>query len=253
MKTIPDLLAAGDMAALAAALPHDLLERVKTALYNGDMARAMLASRPDARVDERGVTPRYAEWLHLRQHGQWSDGVPKWARDHAGRMNDMTAAAAVIEELARAAAPSPDREQVGGWSDPCAKCETPRATCPCGLCSKHRFGFNSGDGIATPATSAPMEAEQEWPSDRDAAIQACALMILGICKTEPQEVWPKRIEGRIRYMLSKLQPQAAEPRGLTLEQHEAIKWAIGVAHSGAKATPQGLVMFNHWKALCSLL
>lgn len=65
------------------------------------------------------------------------------------------------------------------------------------------------------AASAPTLGEQQWPSDRDAAIQACALMILGICKTEPQEVWPKRIEGRIRYMLSKLQPQAAEPKGLT--------------------------------------
>lgn len=49
------------------------------------------------------------------------------------------------------------------------------------------------------------------------------------------------------------QPQVTEPRELTLKQREAIKWAIRVAHSGAKATPQGLVMFNHWKALCSLL
>lgn len=27
----------------------------------------------------------------------------------------------------------------------------PRATCPCGFCAKHRFGFNSGDGVAIPA------------------------------------------------------------------------------------------------------
>lgn len=65
------------------------------------------------------------------------------------------------------------------------------------------------------AASAATLGEQQWPADRDAAIQACALMILGICKTEPQEVWPKRIEGRIRYMLSKLQPQAAEPKGMS--------------------------------------
>jgi hypothetical protein len=55
--------------------------------------------------DERAALPRYAEWLHLRTHGEWSDGVPVWARDHNGRMNDLTAATAVIEELARAASP----------------------------------------------------------------------------------------------------------------------------------------------------
>ena len=72
------------------------------------------------------------------------------------------------------------------------------------------------------AASAPTLCEQQWPSDHDAAIQACALMILGICKMEPQEVWPKRIEGRIRYMLSKLQPQAAEPNGMTDERIDEI-------------------------------
>ncbi|MBG0865459.1 hypothetical protein [Burkholderia sp. 9779_493] len=53
-----------------------------------------------ARADERATFPRYTEWLHLRTHGEWSNGVPKWARDHTGRMNDFTAATAVIEELA---------------------------------------------------------------------------------------------------------------------------------------------------------
>jgi hypothetical protein len=43
---------------------------------------------------------RYREWKHLREHGRWSNGVPKWARNYAGRMDDMTAAVAVIEELA---------------------------------------------------------------------------------------------------------------------------------------------------------
>ena len=43
---------------------------------------------------------RYAEWRHLTERGQWSDGVPAWARDHEGRMNDVTAMRAVIEELA---------------------------------------------------------------------------------------------------------------------------------------------------------
>ncbi|MDE1138145.1 MAG: Lar family restriction alleviation protein [Paraburkholderia tropica] len=57
-----------------------------------------------AKPDERAALPRYTEWLHLRTHGEWSNGVPTWARDHSGRMNDMTAAAAVIEELAASAA-----------------------------------------------------------------------------------------------------------------------------------------------------
>lgn len=44
--------------------------------------------------------PRYREWQHLREHGEWSNGVPDWARAHDGRMNDLTAACAVIDELA---------------------------------------------------------------------------------------------------------------------------------------------------------
>jgi hypothetical protein len=43
--------------------------------------------------------PRYREYMHLRTTGAWSDGVPAWAKDYSGRMNDMTAAHAVIEEL----------------------------------------------------------------------------------------------------------------------------------------------------------
>lgn len=59
-----------------------------------------------APADERAAFPRYAEWLHLRTHGEWSNGVPEWARDHTGRMNDFAAATAVIEELAAARAAS---------------------------------------------------------------------------------------------------------------------------------------------------
>lgn len=53
--------------------------------------------------------PKYSEWQYLRTHGQWSNGVPVWAKDHLGRMNDFSAAQAVIEELAdrlRASQPS---------------------------------------------------------------------------------------------------------------------------------------------------
>lgn len=45
-------------------------------------------------------TPRFDEWTALRTNGQWTKGVPSWARDHMGRMNDMDAARAVIGELA---------------------------------------------------------------------------------------------------------------------------------------------------------
>ncbi|MDN7911920.1 hypothetical protein [Burkholderia cepacia] len=66
----------------------------------------------------RAAFPRYTEWLHLRTHGECSSGVPAWARDHTGRMNDFTAASAVIEELAAARAPSANgtgAEGVRAW------------------------------------------------------------------------------------------------------------------------------------------
>ncbi|KVA45296.1 hypothetical protein WI70_30315 [Burkholderia cepacia] len=69
-------------------------------------------------TDERAAFPRYTEWLHLRTHGEWSSGVPAWARDHTGRMNDFTAASAVIEELAAARASSANgtgAEVVRAW------------------------------------------------------------------------------------------------------------------------------------------
>jgi Lar family restriction alleviation protein len=74
------------------------------------------ASTPQA--DAAPSLPRYTEWLHLRTHGQWSDGVPEWARDHDGRMNDVTAANAVIEELADAAiAAGGAQEPAQSWID----------------------------------------------------------------------------------------------------------------------------------------
>ena len=66
-----------------------------------------IAQPEPAVADEQSALPRYTEWMHLRTHGVWSDGVPSWARDHAGHMNDLTAAIAVIEELAaRASSPN---------------------------------------------------------------------------------------------------------------------------------------------------
>lgn len=53
----------------------------------------------DAQQVGAALLPKYTEWMHLRTHGQWSDGVPAWARDHSGRMNDLAAALAVISEL----------------------------------------------------------------------------------------------------------------------------------------------------------
>jgi hypothetical protein len=51
--------------------------------------------------------PRYREWLHLTQVGMWTAGVPTWARDHDGRMNDGIAMRSVIEELAALLAAQP--------------------------------------------------------------------------------------------------------------------------------------------------
>jgi hypothetical protein len=53
------------------------------------------------------AAPRYREWLHLTQVGMWTAGVPTWARDHDGRMNDGIAMRSVIEELAALLAAQP--------------------------------------------------------------------------------------------------------------------------------------------------
>lgn len=53
------------------------------------------------------AAPRYREWLHLTQVGMWTAGVPTWARDHDGRMNDGIAMRSVIEELAAILAAQP--------------------------------------------------------------------------------------------------------------------------------------------------
>ena len=37
--------------------------------------------------------------MYLKEKGQWSNGVPDWAKDYDGKMNDLIAANAVIEEL----------------------------------------------------------------------------------------------------------------------------------------------------------
>jgi len=57
---------------------------------------------PAASMEVQGQ--RYAEWLNLAKHGQWSNGIPDWARDQRGLMSDSTAMRAVIEELAALAA-----------------------------------------------------------------------------------------------------------------------------------------------------
>jgi hypothetical protein len=74
-----------------------------------------LLSAPTPQADAAPSLPRYTEWLHLRTHGQWSDGVPEWARDHDGRMNDVTAANAVIEELADAAIAAGGAQEAVAW------------------------------------------------------------------------------------------------------------------------------------------
>ncbi|MBN3811664.1 hypothetical protein [Paraburkholderia sp. Ac-20347] len=93
----PTPTVAADAAAPSETCAHDYVRSDNVCTECGEKA---------AQPDERAALPRYTEWLHLRTHGEWSNGVPTWARDHSGRMNDMTAAASVIEELAaHAAAP----------------------------------------------------------------------------------------------------------------------------------------------------
>ncbi|MDN7895833.1 hypothetical protein QZM82_06450 [Burkholderia cepacia] len=102
-----DLILAASPLEQPAAAPNDS-GTVSVACFSGSyphgtITYSQLAPSP---TDERAAFPRYAEWLHLRTHGEWSSGVPEWARDHSGRMNDFTAASAVIEELAAARAAS---------------------------------------------------------------------------------------------------------------------------------------------------
>ncbi|HIE5943627.1 hypothetical protein [Burkholderia cepacia] len=78
---------------------------------HGTITYSQLAPSP---ADERAAFPRYTEWLYLRTHGEWSSGVPAWARDHTGRMNDLTAASAVIDELARGRAASANETEAEG-------------------------------------------------------------------------------------------------------------------------------------------
>lgn len=70
-----------------------------TAFIHADAIREYFRARPSANETGAEGAPRYAEWLHLRAHGEWSNGVPEWARDYTGRLNAVTAAIAVIEEL----------------------------------------------------------------------------------------------------------------------------------------------------------
>lgn len=49
---------------------------------------------------------KYSQWRYLCTYGQWRDDViPDWARDVQGRMNEMFAMRAVIEELTEALIP----------------------------------------------------------------------------------------------------------------------------------------------------
>ncbi|GAA0696094.1 hypothetical protein ISN75_06625 [Dyella marensis] len=51
----------------------------------------------------REAFPRYAAYQHLRSTGTWPSGVPEWAKNHEGHMDEITLRNAVIEELAQAA------------------------------------------------------------------------------------------------------------------------------------------------------
>lgn len=50
-------------------------------------------------------------------------------------------------------------------------------------------------------------AAASQPALSDAAITACALMIKGICITQPNEEWVSKIEARIRFMLDQAQTE----------------------------------------------
>ncbi|WP_258048557.1 hypothetical protein [Burkholderia anthinoferrum] len=75
----------------------------------------LINERDETRTSLRPeMAPRYAEWRQLVEQGQWTAGVPDWARDHDGRMNDVTAMRAVIDELAAIVLRSP-AQAVAAW------------------------------------------------------------------------------------------------------------------------------------------
>jgi len=80
---------------------------LKTRAYQA-LIELVGAARAGAQaIQPAAVTPRYSEWMHLREKGCWTAGVPDWAKDHAGHMNDTVVKNAVIDELAAALAAAP--------------------------------------------------------------------------------------------------------------------------------------------------
>jgi hypothetical protein len=150
--------------------------------------------------DERAALPRYAEWLHLRTHGEWSDGVPVWARDHTGRMNDFTAATAVIEELARAASPQATVYSLFSSSD------------------RRNFGHLAPQEFVNAVIEAVRaQATATQPAQTvNAMMQAVETGIADEREEVSQAVW-KAIEVRVRAALTATQPAQTE-RALTDER-----------------------------------
>ncbi|MCW5178962.1 hypothetical protein [Burkholderia cenocepacia] len=188
---------------------------------------AALAFARASSANETGAegAPRYAEWLHLRTHGEWSDGVPAWARDHTGRMNDFTAATAVIEELAAARAFSANETEAEVAAVAWMRANDPR------------------DCISD-AKKRDMIEHAGAPGARLAENYAIALgKIAPVQPAEPvAEVVRERFAGRDRWdfkifdrtlqhgakLYAAPQPpaQAHARERLTDEQREAIDWAI---------------------------
>jgi hypothetical protein len=139
---------------------------------------------------------RDEEIARLREkHGDALGRIDELERSNAHRSDALAAQSRKIEQqaleniaLEAQLKAQEGAEPVGEWI------EHPLSHCP-SLKWRHGYVARSGAKLyAYPPAGAAILSS--------AAISACALMILGICKTRPQDEWPSNIEGRIRYMLT---------------------------------------------------
>ncbi|MET3627176.1 hypothetical protein [Burkholderia sp. 572] len=211
-----DLILAASPLEQPAAAPNDS-GTVSVACFSGSyphgtITYSQLAPSP---ADERAAFPRYAEWLHLRTHGEWSSGVPEWARDHSGRMNDFTAASAVIEELAAARAASATETVTEG-----ATCRTCSGR---GMIGGPSYYAPDEGGEPCPDCAAPQPAQAATPvltnamraviTNESGAYQSADDLYAALCAAAGDER-PAQADARV---------------GMTDEQREAMHEVIRAA------------------------
>ena len=124
--------------------------------------------------------PRFAAYTHLRDTGAWPDGVPAWAKNHEGRMDDVTLRNAVIEELAQAIAlgggsPTGKENLTVGIGDPVAWMAPDGSRV---ITAKAKESASSAYGTVTPGYTVPLfpkaSVDQAYTDGRRDGWDACS-------------------------------------------------------------------------------